>query len=1167
MFKRLARLPLAPALWLCATALLAQAPSTPPRSFDAATGAITDARWKSGVPLGGIGVGKIELLTDGSFGNFTNQHNWDRPYGWAKGAFVAVRAQAGNGPAITRMLRRTGADEYQGVGNVAHTRMQGWFPKAQIDFGDEALPVRVRLDAFSPLVPHTPKDSALPIACLAYTLSNPTRQTVRASVLLAWPNLLGWGGRRDVSWDSLDGDRQTPAQSGSLSGLRYATTQTYPAADQRQDVTGEYFIGAHQDRSVVVTTCPSWDAADATPAFWSGWAGTGRLTALAGSPKQPAGAVAAETTLAPGQSRTVRFTIAWAMPHHVTVQKRTVYGPGVDRSTAGVAALFDNDPTTRWGTGRAQQAGDNLVLDLGAMQTVTHVALERGTAANDDPRGLRIDVSDDARTWRPAAQLTNEAVAGAVQNGVLDVPLSNAHGRYLRLTDLGSESFYWWSIFGLRVFVQGRDAPLPLTAQSATAYLIHADSKNIVEDVGHYWQNWWRGAPDMAAYADKNADRLRRETTAWQTPVRESSLPFWLQLKLINCAFPLYSNTILTRDGRFVVQESPVDMAGATGTMDQRMAAHAFYTAFFPELDRTELELFALCQQPDGRITHFDGNIHEVIGRPDVGYGITDWPDLSSAWVLQTAKLYRWTGDADFLARMQPHVTHAMDWLQADDKDGDNIPEGGSTYDYEHLPPGAFIYSASCYLGALRGAGALAAETGNAAGAQRYDQQLGRVQQSVMTNLWNGTFFRKWKSPVTGKTNENSFVANLAGDWLARLTGLPRTLPRNIVHQSVAQTIARHQKPYFPVPPMEVTPDGKLATSSCYLLQHEPYLGCEAIYENYVDDGLETLHRVYLCVWELNHSPWNESLAYDAPGGSQGGLITYMTCPTSWFVLNALTGTSLDLPRGTLYLSPRLTTGQRELHVPVYLSRFWGWLDYVPAAHKLTLRVDRVFPDDPAVEKTLYHLPGPSGTAPKDLTLRAVAADGDSPLLPLPRPFAVRAGSTLDLSSLIDRLVPPQQSETVNFQVKAKIERPGLPSDDWSLADSLHDSPELAAAFGHMALDGDPNTRWTTGRPMQPGDRLTLDMGKTQTVAKVVLDSAKSPNDYPHGYTLEASTDGLAWTPVARATQAQTEAAVQGGVLTITFAPVSARYLRLTNQGVAPGLFWSVHELTVYATP
>ena len=1141
---------------LASGALKAQSPTNSQHSFDSATGTITDVRWKSGLPLGGIGVGKIELLTDGSFGNFTINHNWDRPYGWAKGAFAAVREQAGTGVPVARMLRLTSGNEYQSVSNISHTGMLGWFPRAAMDFSDDGLPVKVHLDAFSPLIPHDPRNSGLPVACLSYTLTNPTTQTVHASLLLAWPNLLGWGGKGGVAWSDLGGDSQTSATAGALTGLRYTTTQN--DTGQHQNVVGEYFVGARRENGLRITTCPSWDASAATPSFWPDFATNGHLTAASvAAPTQPAGAVAAETTLAPGQSRTVRFYVTWAMPHVVTVQQRTIFGSGTDQTRTDVAALFDNNPSSRWATQRPMQPGDNLVIDLGKTVTPTHVTLDSGKAGSDYPRGLRVEVSDDRKTWKIIAERDAASLTGSTQA----VALTPTPGRYLRLTNLGADNFLWWSIYGLTVHVQGQPAPLALTADAATAYLVRTEHRDIAEDVGHYWQNWWHGASEIAAYADKNADTLLARTRAWQDPVTASNLPFWLKLKLINCAFPLFSNTILTRDGRFSVLESPIDMGGALGTMDQRMASHAFYTAFFPELDRAELEMYATCQQPDGRITHFDGNIHEVVGRPDVGYGITDWPDLSCSWIMQAVKLYRWTGDRSFLDRMQPHITSAMDWLERDGVDDDLIPAGGSTYDYEQLPRGAFIYSASCYLGALRAASAVS----DPAQAGRYDKHLADVQQSVMRDLWNGTFFRKWKQPTTGRAVEDSFVANLAGDWLARLTGLPRTLSPDIIHQSIAQTIARHQKPFFPVPPMQVTPEGKLTTSACYMLQHEPYLGCEAIYENYVDDGLETLHRVYLCSWELNHSPWDQSLAYDAPGGSQGGLVTYMTCPTSWFVLDALAGTSLDLPHGVLYISPRLPTTMSELHIPVYLSRFWGWLDYVPAQHHLSLRVDKVFPADAALQKTLFHAPGMAGDAmPDTLTLKAIAADGDAPTIPLPQPFAVRPSATLDLSPLLGGLNLPKQSETVNFQIKATITRPGLPSDHWTLTDNLHDSPELAAAYGGLALDGDPNSRWTTNRSMQPGDQLTLDMGALQQVARIVLDSTKSPNDYPRGYTVAASVDGRTWQTVAQATAAEVATAQQNGVLTITFPATAARYLRITNRGAAAGLFWSVHELSVY---
>src|SRR5262249_58023108 len=133
--------------------------------------------------------------------------------------------------------------------------------------------------------------------------------------------------------------------------------------------------------------------------------------------------------------------------------------------------------------------------------------------------------------------------------------------------------------------------------------------------------------------------RLCRETRDWQSLLEGSNLPQWLKQKLVNDAFTLFSNTVLTKDGRFSVLESPVDMGGALGTMDQRMAAHGILTQLFPELDRTELDLFGAAQRDDGRITHFVGNVHETIGDPDVGYGITDWPDLSCSWVMQVLKL------------------------------------------------------------------------------------------------------------------------------------------------------------------------------------------------------------------------------------------------------------------------------------------------------------------------------------------------------------------------------------------------------------------------------------------------------------------------------------------------------------------------------------------------
>ena len=191
---------------------------------------------------------------------------------------------------------------------------------------------------------------------------------------------------------------------------------------------------------------------------------------------------------------------------------------------------------------------------------------------------------------------------------------------------------------------------------------------------------------------------------------------------------------------------------------------------------------------------------------------------------------------------------------------------------------------------------------------------------------------------------------------------------------------------------------------------------------------------------------------------------------------------------------------------------------------------------------------------PPTITLRSLAADGDSAPIALPRPFVVRPGAVLDLSAQMERLTLPPRSDVVNFEVKAKINRPGLPSADWTLTDNLHDNPQVAAIMGQDALDGDASTRWATGRSLQPGDGFTLDMAAPQQVTKLVLDSAKSPDDYPAGYRLEASVDGKTWTQVAHATQAETAAALQGGVLTISFpaheGALPARHQRRRPQSL-----------------
>ena len=110
--------------------------------------------------------------------------------------------------------------------------------------------------------------------------------------------------------------------------------------------------------------------------------------------------------------------------------------------------------------------------------------------------------------------------------------------------------------------------------------------------------------------------------------------------------------------------------------------------------------------------------------------------------------------------------------------------------------------------------------------------------------------------------------------------------------------------------------------------------------------------------------------------------------------------------------------------------------------------------------------------------------------------------------------------------------------------------------------DGDRATRWSTGKPQEPGQYLQFDAGTNYRFSLMVLDTEASQNDFPHQYEVRTSNDGMHWSnPVARG----------GGkpLLMINFpAGTSARFVRILQTAPPKGgNFWSVHELAVYGSP
>ena len=108
------------------------------------------------------------------------------------------------------------------------------------------------------------------------------------------------------------------------------------------------------------------------------------------------------------------------------------------------------------------------------------------------------------------------------------------------------------------------------------------------------------------------------------------------------------------------------------------------------------------------------------------------------------------------------------------------------------------------------------------------------------------------------------------------------------------------------------------------------------------------------------------------------------------------------------------------------------------------------------------------------------------------------------------------------------------------------------------AVDGDAGSRYSTNTSQVPGMWFQIELPQETALGSLELDSTPSPNDYPRGYKVELSGDGAAWTQVA-------EGKGSGPVTDIALAGAKAKFIKITQTGSVNGLFWSIHEMQVFA--
>ena len=155
---------------------------------------------ESGIALGGIGAGSVELMPDGEF------HYWQianpprmTEVCWENKAYDGesctgalsfwVRAEkSGVRPAVRKLGLRTSQDDFSyrmfpWNKPVERIRFDGRFPVCNLEYEDKALPCRVTGKAVSPFVPHNADIAATPGFYMDFEIENTDTAPLTVSIL------------------------------------------------------------------------------------------------------------------------------------------------------------------------------------------------------------------------------------------------------------------------------------------------------------------------------------------------------------------------------------------------------------------------------------------------------------------------------------------------------------------------------------------------------------------------------------------------------------------------------------------------------------------------------------------------------------------------------------------------------------------------------------------------------------------------------------------------------------------------------------------------------------------------------------------------------------------------------------------------------------------------
>lgn len=545
-------------------------------------------------------------------------------------------------------------------------------------------------------------------------------------------------------------------------------------------------------------------------------------------------------------------------------------------------------------------------------------------------------------------------------------------------------------------------------------------------DQGNGYANVFADARAVAERALKHRKYYFASVENWHKRFLSSSLPRWLSRMLINNSSVFSTNTLLTKDGKFAMMETPGDPV--TGAIDRRFYSSLGTLLFFPELETRELAQFTKQEDTETPAPMYRRLGAECVHRPHHGETHEELLDIPLKFVLMAYRNYHMTGMRPILDHLYPKVKQCIEYVLSKDEDGDGLPEQyGCTTTFDTWAfYGANSYTSSLWIAALRAYVKLTRRLGLAHEAKQHDALSAKAIAAFEKRLWNekAGFYRLYHDPRAEGTDHPEYAdgchsGQLAGQWFADFLCLGRFLPEEHVVRALEAMYYCTEKPFGVA--LGCTPDGLPCTNPpsvpqraaagtgwvpCFTTEY----ACLQMAYGRVDRGLRAVEKVYVNAHVKRGRVFNQPLAWDLTNNKACGWGNdrHMGSLAIWHVLYALEGFFLNVPDKALWIRPNLPLNVHQLSAPLFTPLCLGWMTYREMDEETYRQEVRVAFDSPVPIQTIVlrvpreveevHVRCVSEEGPEQ-TEHIFGYDGDMRLVEIlpKRPVVVQTGLTVGL--------------------------------------------------------------------------------------------------------------------------------------------------------------------------